>query len=87
MDGIGTDEAKIKSVYNRTGTLVSCMRISKEYGKKEGETLTQWLTGDGEYNSVASYLKGKPYLKFNGKNYTDLEEAMVEMLKLLTAGI
>ena len=85
MDGVGTDEAKIKSVYSRTGTLVSCMRISKEYGKKEGETLTQWLTGDGEYNSVASYLKGKPYLKFNGKNYTDLEDAMVEMLKLLAA--
>ncbi len=83
MDGIGTTESTIYRIYDEVITLISAMRISDQYGVRDGESLTQWITGEGEYNEVARRLAGKPFLTFDGTRYTSLEDAMVAMLAAL----
>lgn len=83
MDGIGTDEDAIESVYRSLKTLFDCVHVSAAYGTREGENLIQWLRGDGELGNVSRMLKGKTYMIFNGKSYNSLESVTIAMINAL----
>ena len=73
MDGIGTDEDVMSEVLNNVGSILDFTRISYEYGKKEGETLEEWIDGDfsdADINKlIIRRLAKKPFIVYNKKQY------------------
>ena len=73
MDGPGTDEDVMFEVLNNVGSILDFTRISYEYGKKEGETLEEWIDGDfsdADINKlIIRRLAKKPFIVYNKKQY------------------
>ena len=81
MDGMATDENKIRSVINKVQCTLDMARITYEYGKRDGWTLKQWFTkpymgikelSSSEYNNwVVGPIAEEPFAIFEGKQYDD----------------
>ncbi len=46
LDGWGSDEDKVKDIFNRLKTDADVINLIEAFGIRDGETLQQWLDGD-----------------------------------------
>ena len=86
LDPTGAGERNVIRTYGRIPTVFDAIGVSAAFGTRDGETLTQWLSGDGiSYSDLERILRGKTYIIFEGKGYKDLKSAMVAMTKALAS--
>jgi len=81
MKGGGTYEEPLAGVFQSCKTMFDVMRVAYAFEAfGEGEDLVTWLKGDlgsSEFNKyVTNNIKGKPYMTFEGKDYTSAELLM-----------
>ena len=73
MDGMGTSDSKLQKVFLSLSSVLDLARISYEYGKKEGETLEEWIDGDLSDADINMYIKAplakKPFVVYDSKQY------------------
>ena len=84
MDGGGTDYDAISGVYNANPTQLDDIAISSAFGTRSGtytssrENLEAWIDGDLSASNKAAYvcniITKKPYINFDGKDYTSVED-------------
>ena len=86
LDVMGTGERNVIRTYGRIPTVFDAIGVSAAFGTRDGETLTQWLSGDGiSFSTLERILRGKTYIIFEGKGYKDLKSAIVAMTKALAS--
>lgn len=64
LDGLGTDEDKLYSTFNKLRNSADAFALDKAFGFKDKESLGAWIASDGETEEVNEILKK------GGINYT-----------------
>lgn len=62
MDGVGTDEETIFTIFNKMKTLEDVLQLISSFGVKNEQTLTQWIVDDlgtNERGTINSILSSK----------------------------
>ena len=81
MDGWGTTDRVLKTFVNKTKSVMDLARVSYEYGKKEGETLEEWIDGDFSDSDINTYIKSplanKPFMVYKDKIYNSGTEFLL----------
>lgn len=68
MDGPGTDEDAVGTVFNQMQTRSDVLMLMKQFGVRDGDDLSTWLTSELDNDEMEKYVNG--FLKSKNINYT-----------------
>ena len=73
IDGWGTKDNQIRSVFLNLGNVLDMARISYEFGVRQGEDMESWVDGDLSTSDINRYIKGplakKPFIVYDNVQY------------------
>lgn len=68
LNGWGTDEETIQSVFAQMNTRDDVLKLISTFGIKDGETLSEWLSGDLSQSDMDKYVNN--VLQVKSINYS-----------------